>query len=207
MGRSADGTVGNAGNGRYAYTVLVGHIKEGSGHSAKGSGPVAPMGNVGPKREDLGIEDAVGESILLGTVDRNPGQEFLVVRIVKVGAHLSGGVAEALAGLHTRNEEIVVVADGLADLPIGEGLTEMVARRAPLDVAFLEFLSGNRQGRKRKGRQKEVLVFHLEKKIGLISMVRTVGNFATLECTALYHYCAVYHTTNGGLPDVPTLQK
>ena len=163
LGRSADGTVRNAGYGRYADTVLVCHVEEGSGNAAEGCRPVAPMGDVRPQGEDLGIEDTVGQCILADTVDGNPGKEFLVVRLVEVRAHLRGGVTEAFAGLHTRNEEIVVVADGLADLPVGKCFAEMVARRAPLDVAFLEFLGGNRQGGKSQCRQKDVLVFHLSK--------------------------------------------
>ena len=101
LGRSADGTVRNAGYGRYADTVLVCHVEEGSGNAAEGCRPVAPMGDVGPQGEDLGIEDTVGQCILADTVDGNPGKEFLVVRLVEVRAHLRGGVTEAFAGLHT----------------------------------------------------------------------------------------------------------
>ena len=49
-------------------------------------------------------------------------------------------LAEERFGLDTGDEEVVVFGEGLARLPVGDGLTHLVAGRSPDDVTFLQFL-------------------------------------------------------------------
>ena len=139
-GEIEDVAVGDAGYGRHADAVLVGHVEEAARHAAQRCCPVAPVGHVGPHREDFAVEDAVGQAVFDCRIDGNPRDEFFVVGCRQVGAYLGGSVAEAGFRLHARDEEVVVTVERRAGLPIGDGLANDIARRTPDDVALLQFL-------------------------------------------------------------------
>ena len=135
--------VRNAGNARNGHAVLVRHVEECAGHAAERSRPVAPVRHVGPHGEYFGVEHAVGQRVAETVVHGNPRQEFLVVGGGEAEAHLRSGVAEAFAGLHAGDEEVVVFTHLRAYAPSVERLVELVAARAPGDVPFLQLLCGS----------------------------------------------------------------
>ena len=135
--------VRNAGNARNGHAVLVRHVEERAGHATERSRPVAPVRHVGPHGEYFGVEHAVGQRVAETVVHWNPSQELLVVGFGEAEAHLRGGVAETFAGLHARNEEVVVFTHLRAYAPSVKCLVELVAARTPSDVPFLQLLCGS----------------------------------------------------------------
>ena len=138
--RTVDGTVGNAGDGRNRYAVLMRDIEEASGHAAEGRSPVAPVRHIRPEREDFRVEDAIWKGVLVRGIDGNPCQKLLVVGSRDVRAHLRGGIAEMQPRLHARYKEVVVFAHLLARLPVGERLSELSAGGSPCYIVLLQLL-------------------------------------------------------------------
>ena len=68
-------------------------------------------------------------------------------------------LAEECFGLDTGDEEVIVFGEGLARLPVGDGLTHLVAGRSSDDVTFLQFLCACADTCQRHGRENKCL-FH-----------------------------------------------
>ena len=101
-------TIRDAGDRSDCHTILVGCIQEGSRNATEWCRPVAPVVNVVPHGKDFAVENAIGQSVGLRVIYRNPSHKTLVNGGIDAQTHLCGIVAEVLARFHARDEEVVV---------------------------------------------------------------------------------------------------